>query len=41
VPIPAKRRDVREVIEEILEARKGRSLGGITIRELIEEGRRF
>jgi len=41
VPMPAKRRDVREVIEEILEARKGRSLGGITIRELIEEGRRF
>ena len=41
VPMPAKRRDVREVIEEILEARKGRTLGGITVRELTEEGRRF
>ena len=41
VPITPPRRDVSQVIEEILAARKGRTLGGVTIRELIEEGRRF
>ncbi len=34
--------DVRSVIAQIREFRKGRKLGDdITIRELIEEGRRF
>ncbi len=34
--------DVQPVIDEIKEFRKGRTLGGVaTIRELIEEGRRF
>lgn len=41
VPVtPAKRRPVREVIEEMLEARRGRTLGGLKIKDLIEEGRR-
>lgn len=30
----------RRAVEEIREARKGVTLGGITIRELIDEGRR-
>jgi prevent-host-death family protein len=34
--------DIQAVIAEIKEFRKGRTLGdGVTIRELIEEGRRF
>ncbi len=33
--------DVKKVIEEFKAFAKGRSLGDITIRELIEEGRRF
>ena len=33
--------DVRKVIEDFKAFAKGRSLGGISIRELIEEGRRF
>jgi prevent-host-death family protein len=34
--------DVQAVIDEIKEFRKGRTLGGVaTLRELIEEGRRF
>ena len=43
VPEPADEpTDVRSVIAEIREFRKGRKLGrDITIRELIEEGRRF
>ena len=41
VPVAPPRRDVAEVIEEILQARKGRTLGGITIRELIDEGRKY
>jgi prevent-host-death family protein len=42
VPPPStKERDVRAAIQELRELRKGRTLGGITIRELIEEGRRF
>ena len=41
VPITPRRKDVNEVIEEILEARKGRTLGDITIRDLINEGRRY
>jgi prevent-host-death family protein len=42
VPPPTtKSSDVRAAIEELRRLRKGRTLGGITIRELIEEGRRF
>jgi prevent-host-death family protein len=43
VPEPADEiTDIRSVIAEIREFRKGRKLGDdITIRELIEEGRRF
>lgn len=36
-----KRRNPREVIEEIKRLRKGRKLRGVSIRELIEEGRRY
>jgi len=32
--------DVRTVIAQVREFRKGRKLGGITVRELVEEGRR-
>ena len=35
------RTQVREAIQRLKELGKGKSLGGITIRELIEEGRRF
>jgi len=35
------RAKVREAIERIKEHRQGKSLGGLTIRELIEEGRRY
>ena len=35
------KRDRGEVIEELRRIRKGKTLGGISIRELIEEGRRF
>lgn len=42
VPVAGKReRKLEEVIEEIRKSRKGNRLEGITIRELIEEGRRF
>jgi prevent-host-death family protein len=43
VPEPAKQAtDIRAVIAQIREFRKGRKLGDdITIRELIDEGRRF
>jgi prevent-host-death family protein len=43
VPEPADEiTDIRSVIAEIREFRKGRKLGDdVTIRELIEEGRRF
>jgi len=35
-------RDVREVIEDIKELRRGNVLGkGLTIRQLIDEGRRY
>jgi len=36
-----KRRDAREVIEEIKRLRKGRRLRGVSIRKLIDEGRRY
>lgn len=42
IPPPEKRRrSTREVIEELRELRKGNTLGGLKIRDLIEEGRRF
>ncbi len=40
-PLRAPTRDVQEVIEEMKALRRGNTLGGTTIRELIEEGRRF
>ena len=41
-PIEQKReRDLRAVIEDMKAFRKGRKLGNVTIRELIEEGRRY
>ena len=42
VPPPEKRRrSTREVIEELKEFRKGNTLGGLKIKDLIEEGRRL
>jgi prevent-host-death family protein len=42
VPVePAKRRDAKTVIEELKQLRKGRRVRGVSIRALIEEGRRF
>ena len=42
VPVDTEpRRDSKEVIREIKELRKGRTLGETTIRQLIEEGRRY
>jgi prevent-host-death family protein len=38
---PRGREDLSRVIEEIRRARKGRRLRGLSIRRLIEEGRRF
>lgn len=41
VPPPeARRRSVGEVIEEIREFRKGKTLGSLKIKDLVEEGRR-
>jgi prevent-host-death family protein len=40
-PLPESSRDVQEVIAEMKALRRGNTLGGISIRELIEEGRRF
>jgi prevent-host-death family protein len=42
VPPPAAEKpDVQAVVDALLEFGKGRSLGDLTIRELIEEGRRY
>lgn len=38
---PTKHRSIRETIEAIEEFRRGHPLGDVTIRELIDEGRRF
>ena len=38
---PATKADIRTTIEQIKEFRKGRTLGGLSIREMIEEGRRY
>jgi prevent-host-death family protein len=42
-PPPEEKRNVRQVIEEFkaYSKRQGRTLGGLSIREMIEEGRRF
>ena len=40
VPVVGRRRSVREAIEAIEAFRQGHTLGDLTIRELIEEGRR-
>ena len=42
VPVAHERKDVRQVIEEFraYSKRQNRTLGGLSIREMIEEGRR-
>lgn len=34
-------KDLKKVVREIREIRQGASLGGVTLRELIDEGRRY
>ncbi|HEV2440744.1 MAG TPA: type II toxin-antitoxin system prevent-host-death family antitoxin [bacterium] len=42
VPVPeARHRNIRDVIQAMRALRKGKTLGDVTIRELVEEGRRF
>ncbi len=42
IPVEVTSRErVRKAIDELKKLRKGKTLGGITIRELIEEGRRY
>jgi len=43
VLIPAKpqAKDARKVMEQIRKFRRGNRLGGLSVRKLIEEGRRF
>ncbi len=42
VPAPkARRASTRETIKALREFRRGKTLGGISIHELIEEGRRY
>jgi prevent-host-death family protein len=43
VPPPATQStpDVRDAVEAMKRFRKGRTLGGLSIRDMIEEGRRF
>jgi prevent-host-death family protein len=41
VPVETKRRSIDELIDEVREFRKGRSLGGISPKELINEGRKY
>jgi prevent-host-death family protein len=40
VPLRGRRRTVKEAIEAMEEFRRGHTLDGLTVRELIEEGRR-
>ena len=35
------RKDLKQLVRDIREIRKGASLGGLSIRELINEGRRY
>ncbi len=42
VPPPGRgRRSTREVIEDLKEFRKGKTLGGLKVKDLVEEGRRY
>lgn len=41
VPAGPEKADVEEAVRKMVEFGKGRSLGGLTIRELVEEGRRY
>ena len=41
MPVAPERPSVAETIAAIREARKGRTLGGVTVKELINEGRRL
>jgi len=43
MPLPSvsPKPDVRAAVEAMKQFRKGRTLGGISVREMIEEGRRF
>lgn len=41
VPPPTEKADVEETVKKLLEFGKGRSLGGLSIREMVEQGRRF
>ena len=41
VPVTSSQRTVQETIEAIRDFRRGRALGGLKIKELIQEGRRF
>ncbi len=41
VPVRAPARSGEELLALFRELRKGTTLGGLTIRELIEEGRRY
>jgi prevent-host-death family protein len=38
---PGEESDVRAAIRQLKELRRGNTLGGLSIREMIEEGRRF
>jgi prevent-host-death family protein len=41
VPVPSlQKRDAREVIRQMRELRRGITLGGLSLREMIDEGRR-
>ena len=41
VPVPSRQKpDVREVIRQLREFRRGMTLGGLSVRAMIEEGRR-
>lgn len=41
VPPPVEKVDVEETVRKLNKFGKGRSLGGLSIREMAEEGRRF
>jgi len=41
VPAKPQAKDPREVMEQIRKLRKGDRLGGLSIRKLVKEGRRF
>lgn len=42
VPVPeARRRSVREAIAALRDFRRGKTLNGLSVRDLIDEGRRF